>query len=318
MAADRQPGPDSAASALQARRRRAWHPWAWAAPALIILALVGVLVSWHDGGIAGAARWPQQQAVFLAWNKGFAVLPSALWSALTLLGDSTVLIALLALSVIGRPRIWAAVLASVPAGALLSVSVKQWAGVPRPAAVLDQTWFNLIGPALHHNSFPSGHTISAFAAAAAVLATCVAQPQRGRDWVLIACGLLAASAIALSRVAVGAHWPLDLAGGAGIGWLAGLSGVALARYPGWWHWLLFGAGHRATGSGVILWGLLLWLRPHATVTSALVLGVAGFSAVAAGFALLAVGRPVSALPLPVTAEGPSPEATGAGERRSGT
>ena len=87
--------------------------------------------------------------------------------------------------------------------------------------MLDHAWFNLIGPALHHHSFPSGHAISAFSVAAAVFATGVTRPPRGRDWTLIACGLLAAAVIALSRVAVGAHRPMDLAAGAAIGWLAG-------------------------------------------------------------------------------------------------
>ena len=312
MAADRQPGSGSATQAFQAERR-AWHPWVWAAPAFITLVLVGLLVLWRGGGIAGTARWPEQQAVFLAWNTSFAALPSALWSAITLLGDSAVLMALLALFVLGRPQAWAAVLASVPAGALMSVLVKHWAGVPRPAAVLDQAWFNLIGPALQHNSFPSGHTISAFAAAAAVLATCVARPQRRRDWALIACGLMTATMIALSRVAVGAHWPLDLAAGAALGWLAGLSGALLARHPGWWRWLFFGTGRPAAGVGLILWGLLLWLRPHETLSCAAILGVAGLSAVGAGFTLLAARRSLTALPLPATAGSSAREDSGASD-----
>jgi len=317
MAAHRQPGTGNAIQA-SGPQRGAWRPWVWAAPAFITLVLVGLLVSWHGGGIAATANWPEQQAVFIAWNANFAALPSALWSAITLMGDSTVLLATLALFVLVSPRIWAAVLGSVPAGALLSTSVKHWAGVPRPAAVLDQTWFNLIGPALHHNSFPSGHTISAFAAAAAVLATCVARPQRGRDWLLIACGVLAATVIALSRVAVGAHWPLDLAAGAAIGWLAGLSGAALARHTGWWHWLFFGAGRQAAGTGLILWGLLLWVRPHETLTCAAVLGLAGLCAGWVGITLLASDSPLGALTLPATAGSPPPEVSAMSDRRSGS
>lgn len=307
MAIDRQSGSGSATQASLAQRG-AWRPWVWAAPAFVTLVLVGLLVSWQGGGIAGTARWPQQQAAFLAWNTSFAALPPALWSAITLLGDSTVLLPLLALFVLGRPGVWAAVLASVPAGALLSVSVKHWAGVPRPAAMLDQTLFNLVGPALHHNSFPSGHTISAFAAAAAVLATLAPTPQRGRDWVFMTSGLLAALAIALSRVAVGAHWPLDLAAGAATGWLAGLSGAALARHPAWWFWLFRGAGRQAAGSGLMLWGVLLWFRPHETLGCAAVLGLAGLSGTVAGLMLLMAGSPVRLLPLPMAAEAAAPEA----------
>jgi membrane-associated phospholipid phosphatase len=202
------------------------------------------------------------------------------------LGDTSVLLPLLALFVLGRPQAWAATLAAVPAGALFSTLGKHWASVPRPAAVLDPSLFNLIGPALHNQSFPSGHTITAFAAAAAVLATLSPSPRRGRDWMLLLAGLLLAVTVALSRVAVGAHWPLDLAAGASGGWLAGLSGAALARRVGWWQWLVCGAGRRAAGAGFILWGLLLWFRPHDTLSSAVVLGVAGLCGVGTGLCLL--------------------------------
>lgn len=297
MAAYRHPGSEIATTP-PAALRGAWNPWVWAAPAFVTLLLVGLLVQWHGGGIAGTARWPAQQAVFLAWNSSFAAMPSTLWSAITLLGDAAVLMPVLALFVLGRPRVWAAMLASVPAGALLSTTVKHWAAVPRPPAVLGHTWFKLIGPALYNNSFPSGHAISAFAVAAAVLATCAARPRRGSDWLLITCGLLVATVIALSRVAVGAHWPLDIAAGAAIGWLSGLSGAALARYTGWWHWLFLGAGRQVAGAGLMLWGLLLWLRPHETLTCAAVLGAAGLCAMGGGLALLASGKRLRPLPLP--------------------
>jgi len=35
--------------------------------------------------------------------------------------------------------------------------------------------------------------------------------------------------VAISRVAVGAHWPLDVVAGAVLGWLAGLSGAVIAH-----------------------------------------------------------------------------------------
>lgn len=301
MAANPQPGPGYT-SEMSLAERNAWRPWTWAAPAFSALILIGLLVAWNGGGVASTARWSEQQAVFLAWNADFAAWPSALWWSATLLGDSTVLLAVLALFLFGRPRAWAAALASVPAGGLMSAAVKHWAGVPRPAAVLDQALFNVIGPALHSNSFPSGHTISAYAAAAAVLATCAARPKHGRDWAVIVCGLLLATVVALSRVAVGAHWPLDLAAGAAIGWLAGLSGAALARYSGWWHWLFFGPGRPAVAFGLMLWGLLLWLRPHETPACAMVLGAAGACAIGAGIKLLMATPLRCDLPMSATLE----------------
>jgi len=142
-----------------------------------------------------------------------------------------VLMPALALLTLRKPQAWAAVVASVPTAALMSVLGKHWSAVARPAAVLDASSFTLIGEALRYNSFPSGHSITVFAAAAAVLATLLPSPRTSRARLLLAAGVTVALMIALSRVAVGAHWLADvLAGGAG-GWLAGLSGAALAAGP---------------------------------------------------------------------------------------
>lgn len=276
--------------------RRPWRVWAaWSAPAIATLALLSLVVAGRSGGIVATARWPEQQAIFLELNTVFAALPASLWVVITLLGDTTVLILLLALFLCGRPQAWAAVLASVPAGGMFSVLVKHWASVPRPATVLDHSVFNLIGPALFNNSFPSGHTITAFAATAAVLMTLAPSPRRGREWLLLAAGLLLASIVALSRIAVGAHWPLDIVAGAAGGWLAGLTGVALARHAGWWQWLFLGTGRRATGAGLVVLGLLLWLQPHNTMACASVLGLAGLCGFGVGLWLVQTGRGTQSL-----------------------
>lgn len=281
MTVEQRVGPGHAPETIQLGRA-ASRLVIWAAPAFIVLALIGLLVLWFDGEVASTALWPEQHVLFLWWNGALASFPSEIWSAITLLGDAAVVLALFAWFLRSKPQVWAALLASVPAGALISVSAKHWAGVSRPAAVLDSATFNVIGALLQHNSFPSGHSISAFAAAAAVLATCVARPQRWRDWALILGGLLAATIVAVSRVAVGAHWPLDIAAGAAFGWLAGLSGAALALHTGWWTWLFRGAGRHASRAALILWGLLLWLRPHETLSCIAVVGLAGLCAISVG------------------------------------
>lgn len=308
--------PDSTpANPPAAARLATWRPWVWAAPAILVELCVGLLVSWRGGGFAATARWPDQQALFLSLNATFADGPAPLWAAITLMGDTAVLLALLTLLLNRRPQVWAALLAAIPAGALLSASLKHWAAVPRPAAVLDPAVFNVIGPLLHHNSFPSGHTLSAFAAAAAILATLVPAPRCRMDGAVLGVGLFAAAMIALSRVAVGAHWPLDLAAGAAAGWLAGLSGAALARRTGWWRWLLLGAGRRASGAGLALWGLLLWLRPHETITCAVVLGVAGACAVWTGLQFFRTGGPAHLAHLAQLAASPAP--AGSADQRPG-
>jgi hypothetical protein len=95
--------------------------------------------------------------------------------------------------------------------------------------------FNILGPVLTGNSFPSGHTITAFAAACAIVMTFEfknRKQQKAICWTVIAF----ASLIGLSRVMVGAHWPFDVMAGACVGWLGGVSGLKLAdRLEMYWQ-----------------------------------------------------------------------------------
>ena len=190
------------------------------------------------------ALWWQTQTpqrdFFLLLNHWAANIPAAVWSILTTLGDASVLFCVLSPLLVWRPRTMFAILAAVPLGGLLSVSLKAMFQAPRPATLIDPDQFNLIGPLLNNASFPSGHTISAFAAAVALIATLVLQARSSSRPVRIAATSLAILALAalvgLSRVAVGAHWPVDVLAGAACGWLAGVSGAWVARqYPKIWQ-----------------------------------------------------------------------------------
>ena len=243
-------------------------PWplqrwlAWGLPAIVLL----VLAFWLQ-------TLPPQRDLFLTLNRWAALYPAGLWSFLTLLGEADILFVLLSPLLLWRPQSMMAVLAAIPMGGLFSVVFKRLYEAPRPAAVLDVAQFQVIGPLLHNVSFPSGHTISAFAGAAAVLATLFTQmspasknrlANAGSVNAIAVMGFVAvfslATAIGFSRVAVGAHWPVDVLAGASGGWLAGLSGAWVAgRFTAVWQ---SARNQRVLGALLCATGLwLLWLPP---------------------------------------------------------
>jgi membrane-associated phospholipid phosphatase len=178
----------------------------------------------------------QQQALFLQLNHAAASWPEGLWSFFTLLGDTTLVFVLLSPLLLRHPRAVVAAMIAAPLGGIVSIVCKNILDAPRPGALLEPEQFHLIGPLWLYNSLPSGHTLTAFAAISAVLITLAPQLSRGKTIALAALMLGMASLVGFSRIAVGAHWPLDVVSGAGIGWLAGLVGVlVMQRFPTFWQ-----------------------------------------------------------------------------------
>ncbi len=164
------------------------------------------------------------QSLFVWLNHACAALPDWLWSSLTITAHTSVIFALftpLLLNARGRQTISALFCASI-VGGIVSVAIKESLQMARPASVLMADQFHLIGHRLDVVSFPSGHTLGAFATA-----TLLVLGLQLRSWRLLA-PMLLASLVALSRIAVGAHWPLDVLGGAVLGSLCGWAGWQLA------------------------------------------------------------------------------------------
>ena len=189
---------------------------------------------------------------FAALNRAAAVAPDWLWENLTALGDSGIILCLLSPALLLRPQWVMAALAAVPLASLFSYAMKSlFHGAPRPGAVLEPGQFHLLGELFLNNSFPSGHSITAFAVAAAILrvsAPPLAAPLR-------ATVLGVAAAVACSRIAVGAHWPVDAVAGAAGGWICGTLGAALVqRWPRLWQ----GAAWK-NGAAVLVALAALWI-----------------------------------------------------------
>ena len=99
-----------------------------------------------------------------------------------------------------------------------NLTIKPLIARPRPWVVMEQ--LEVLVTSSDPNSFPSGHTCSAFAFGVAVA---VVVPWKWGK----AAALAAAALMGLSRLYVGVHFPSDVLAGALIGMLCGLAGAWL-------------------------------------------------------------------------------------------
>jgi undecaprenyl-diphosphatase len=147
---------------------------------------------------------------------------AAVMVAATVLGSGWTSLGLLPLLALRRSRRFALMLAGgFVTTALAVVLVKAAVGRVRPWQALGLA---PLFDAPTDPSFPSGHAAGAFACALFVTTLLVARPPwsgRGRVLLVSAAFVLAAAAIALSRVYLGVHYPADVACGALLGGVFG-------------------------------------------------------------------------------------------------
>ena len=174
--------------------------------------------------LLGAPLWLHtfEPAMFVYINAACAPVGAQFWAGLSMLGNAWGVLAVTSPLLVLAPRLMWAWLCAAPFAILFARGGKGLIESARPAAGVDNTQMRVVGDLLHNVSMPSGHTLTAFTVASAIY---FALPQAGRAkhlWLFV----LAAGA-GLSRIAVGAHWPGDVAVGASLGLLAGMLGTRL-------------------------------------------------------------------------------------------
>ncbi len=159
--------------------------------------------------------------------KIFNTLPGRmLWANLTELGDGLILGVILFPFLKKKKQILVAYLIGIVVNTIVVQGLKSFFAFPRPAGVLAPESIRIIGPLLTSRAFPSGHSATIFLVAGIV--SYVFKDVRIRLGVL-----LLAISVGFSRLAVGAHWPLDVLTGGSIGWVIGWGTAWIVQKKQW-------------------------------------------------------------------------------------
>ena len=193
--------------------------WWWLLPPVLMVISAPLWLHW----------WEPQQ--FIAINQWAAPMPAVFWTGLSLLGNGWGILGVTAPLIVWNPRLLWAWICAAPFAILFARSGKFFIESPRPAAEIDPAQIRVVGEYLYTVSMPSGHTLTAWAVATGMWLAIAADKRWRHSWIL----LLALGA-GISRIAVGAHWPGDVAVGIALGLLSGLLGhtLLLPRVPASW------------------------------------------------------------------------------------
>ncbi|MEY4295286.1 MAG: hypothetical protein RLY82_974 [Pseudomonadota bacterium] len=165
------------------------------------------------------------QVVFLWLNSHLtSFMPDWFWAVLSISGHAGMLGAFFSWFLFTKPVLLTALFITAVSGGSVGLWLKTLFAVPRPAAVLSSDEFHLIGYKLETISFPSGHSLTSFAGAIILV---LGLELKG--WRMLAVFGLA-TLIALSRIAVGAHWPIDILAGGAIGLIFGFISFKIAKW----------------------------------------------------------------------------------------
>ena len=177
-----------------------------------------------------------QQDSFLYLNSKFSKF-SDLQFNLTQLGDVIIILPFFTIFIIYAPKLWHTLLSSLLVSGIFSFLLKKLFAIPRPAAVFDNDSFLIIGNTLSGNtSLPSGHSIATFTILTSLFFAFIPKKVRFKIiWFfsILIIGLI----IVLTRVGVGAHYPLDVLIGSIIGCIAALVGVFVNKKFNPWIWI---------------------------------------------------------------------------------
>lgn len=196
----------------------------------------------------GTLIYYNNQPLFYLLNRFGGHLPASFWAVISFCGDALPVFLICILFVRRYPNLLMTAFIAAILGFALTHGIKDFTNIDRPVYVLPPDSFNFTGIELTGYAFPSGHTLTAF-----LFAILLAhQLQRFSMKLLL---FVFAGLIALSRIMVGAHWPMDLFGGALFGLLSGWISIRIEQQ---WQWSRNIWGMRALVLLYLLGAISMW------------------------------------------------------------
>lgn len=199
--------------------------------------LTAIFFYLYFAGALSVERYVEiQKDIFIDINSTLGQFPSLMLN-LTQLGDALIFLSFLTLLIIYAPKFWESLISASIVSAILSKFLKVLFSVPRPAAILDNETFIIIGKKLvGHSSLPSGHSITTFTIITVLMYAFMPKKISSKvAWVILLIGL--GFIIISTRVGVGAHFPLDVIIGGIIGYISGLIGIFISKNNKLWAWI---------------------------------------------------------------------------------
>lgn len=148
---------------------------------------------------------------------------------ITQFGDAFIFLSCLSVLIKSSPRLWKSLFFTLIFGGIFSKILKDCFKIPRPAEYFGSKSFVIVGcENFGFSSLPSGHSITVFSILTVLYFSFLPKPNNKK--ILYVLGLsLFGLLVALSRVAVGAHYPLDTIFGGLIGIFCGIIGILVSN-----------------------------------------------------------------------------------------
>jgi len=172
--------------------------------------------------IATVIGFDLNKEIFLYINNLSLYSGKWIWPILTIFGDPLIILCIGLSFIHFQAKIALAILPAMIIGIVLVFTLKWGLNIARPSLILEHGDFILLGRTPISPAFPSGHTTGIMALATLMILY-------SKHYIISVIILMLAFVVAISRIMVGAHWPLDIGGGMILGWGIALTTITFTQ-----------------------------------------------------------------------------------------